>query len=195
MPLPSSSPPALLPVIVALGANLDHPADTLQHALAHLQRLAPNQFRSSSLWSSSPVDCPPHSPPFVNAVASFLPPFPLDLHPDPDPDPELFLEQLLAWESQAGRTRSSLRHAPRPLDLDLIAYGNVTRNSPRLTLPHPRAHLRRFVLQPLAEIHPDLILPGWNRSVAEYLADLPPDPRCHRLHPQAPVTRSPWALS
>jgi 2-amino-4-hydroxy-6-hydroxymethyldihydropteridine diphosphokinase len=64
---------------------------------------------------------------------------------------------------------------PRPLDLDLIAFGREVRAGNRLTLPHPRAHLRRFVLQPLSEIAPGLILPGQSQTVAQLLAALPPD--------------------
>ena len=72
----------------------------------------------------------------------------------------------------AGRRRNHLNE-PRPLDLDLIAFGTETRDRPELILPHPRAHLRRFVLQPLSEIAPDLILPGQAKSVLDLLCDLP----------------------
>jgi 2-amino-4-hydroxy-6-hydroxymethyldihydropteridine diphosphokinase len=61
---------------------------------------------------------------------------------------------------------------PRPLDLDLIAFGNKICDSPHLTLPHPRAHLRKFVLQPLSEIAPELILPGQRKTVSQLLAGL-----------------------
>ena len=69
----------------------------------------------------------------------------------------------------------------RPLDLDLIAFGNEIRNSLELILPHPRAHLRRFVLQPLNEIAPDLILPGQTKTVSQLLAELPPDETMARM--------------
>ena len=62
---------------------------------------------------------------------------------------------------------------PRPIDLDLIAFGQEVRSSPELTLPHPRAHLRRFVLQPLSEVTPNFVLPGQNRTVMELLRLLP----------------------
>jgi 2-amino-4-hydroxy-6-hydroxymethyldihydropteridine diphosphokinase len=62
---------------------------------------------------------------------------------------------------------------PRPLDLDLIVFGNLTRNTPNLILPHPRACVRRFVLAPLNEIAPDLILPGQTKAVSQLLAQLP----------------------
>jgi len=65
--------------------------------------------------------------------------------------------------------------------LDLIAFGTETRNTPELILPHPRARLRRFVLQPLSEIAPDLILPGQGRTVSELLAALPGDESITRL--------------
>jgi len=69
------------------------------------------------------------------------------------------LQKLRALEKEFGRTSKKVLNEPRSLDLDLIAFGTETRNSPELILPHPRAHLRRFVLQPLGEIAPDFILP------------------------------------
>ncbi len=75
-------------------------------------------------------------------------------------------------ETEFGRRRRGVPNEPRPLDLDLIAFGPRAVNLPGLALPHPRAHLRRFVLQPLAEIAPELVLPGQIRGVVELLRDL-----------------------
>jgi 2-amino-4-hydroxy-6-hydroxymethyldihydropteridine diphosphokinase len=72
-----------------------------------------------------------------------------------------------------GRTASETANAPRPLDLDLIAFGSETRATPELKLPHPRAHKRRFVLQPLNEILSDLVLPLQTQSVWDLLRKLP----------------------
>jgi 2-amino-4-hydroxy-6-hydroxymethyldihydropteridine diphosphokinase len=69
----------------------------------------------------------------------------------------------------------------RPLDLDLITFGGETRSSPDLTLPHPRAHLRRFVMEPLAEIAPELVLPGQKKTVRELLANLRTDEVLEKL--------------
>ena len=76
---------------------------------------------------------------------------------------------------------------PRALDLVLIAFGMETRNSTELILPHPRAHLRRFVLEPLNEIAPDLVLPGQSKTISQLLAELPGDEIVTRLDatPQA----------
>jgi 2-amino-4-hydroxy-6-hydroxymethyldihydropteridine diphosphokinase len=74
-----------------------------------------------------------------------------------------------------GRQTKKILNDPRPLDLDLIAYGSQTRDTESLKLPHPRAHLRRFVLQPLSELAPSLVLPGQARSIAELLAGLVSD--------------------
>ena len=114
---------------------------------------------------TTPVDCPPGSPDFVNAVVSFK--------PRTNETPESLLEKLQALEKEFGRAPKKIPNEPRPLDLDLIAFGNETRNSPELILPHPRAHLRKFVLQPLSEIAPELILPGRTKTVAQLLAELP----------------------
>jgi 2-amino-4-hydroxy-6-hydroxymethyldihydropteridine diphosphokinase len=70
---------------------------------------------------------------------------------------------------------------PRPLDLDLIAFGTETRHAPDFVLPHPRAHFRRFVLQPLSEIAPDLILPGQRKTVLQLLAEFSSDEILKRI--------------
>lgn len=118
----------------------------------------------SSLWQTTPVNCPPGSPPFVNAVVT--------LAPRPLESPESLLEKLLALETEFGRRPKQVLNEPRRLDLDLIAFGNERRHTPGLTLPHPRAQERRFVLQPLSEIAPELILPNQTKPVALLLAGL-----------------------
>lgn len=82
------------------------------------------------------------------------------------------LGRLQALEREFGRGPKQMLNEPRPLDLDLIVFGAERRRDPRLTLPHPRAHLRRFVLEPLNEIAPDMILPGQTKTVRQLLADL-----------------------
>ena len=80
--------------------------------------------------------------------------------------------KLQAIERSFGRRARQVLNEPRPLDLDLIAFGDETRATPALTLPHPRAHLRKFVLAPLAEIAPRAVLPGQTRSLRQLLARL-----------------------
>jgi len=158
---------------VALGANLGQPARTVRAAIARLQALSDAPLLESSLWETSPVDCPPGSPTFVNAVVA--------LQPRAAETPESLLAKLQTLEREFGRQPGQVRNAPRPLDLDLIAFGAETRCTPDLILPHPRAHRRRFVLQPLSEIAPDLILPGQTRQVVELLAALRADETLVRL--------------
>jgi 2-amino-4-hydroxy-6-hydroxymethyldihydropteridine diphosphokinase len=151
--------------IIALGSNLGDSRRIILDAMARLQEFSGQPILKSSLWRTSPVDCPPGSPVFVNAVAALV--------PLAGETPESLLKKLRALEKDFGRQARKTINEPRPLDLDLIAFGNETRNSPDLILPHPRAHLRRFVLQPLSEIAPDLNLPGQGKSVAQLLAMLP----------------------
>jgi len=150
---------------IALGSNLGDSAGVLRAVLVRLQSLSDAPIRKSSLWRTSPVDCPPGSPDFMNAVAGLV--------PRTEETPESLLEKLLALEQEFGRRPKKILNEPRPLDLDLIAFGNATRNTPRLILPHPRAGVRRFVLEPLNEIAPDLILPGQTKTVSQLLAELP----------------------
>ncbi|HVR36631.1 MAG TPA: 2-amino-4-hydroxy-6-hydroxymethyldihydropteridine diphosphokinase [Methylomirabilota bacterium] len=160
---------------VALGSNLGDPVRQVRAAIDRLADLSTATLLVSSLWESSPVDCPPGSPPFVNAVAG--------LTPASDDTPERLLTRLQAIERDFGRTTRTRRNEPRPLDLDLIAFGRETRLTPELMLPHPRAHLRRFVLQPLAEIAPDLVLPGQIETISLLLQQLDSREILQRIEP------------
>jgi 2-amino-4-hydroxy-6-hydroxymethyldihydropteridine diphosphokinase len=151
-------------VIVALGSNLGNSSAILLQAIDQLQSWSTSPVRASSIWVTDPVDCPPNSPPFHNAVAS--------LAPLPGETPETLLPKLLQLETRFGPRPRHLPNEPRPLDLDLILFGREERNSPQLTLPHPRAIHRRFVLGPLAEIAPDLLFPGQQLTVRQLLDTL-----------------------
>lgn len=161
--------------IIALGSNLGDSRAILLEAMARLATWSVSPLRRSSLWLSTPVDCPPGSPRFVNAIAG--------LRPHPRESPEGLLEKLQELERTFGRRPKGILNEPRLLDLDLIAFGAEVRTTPALTLPHPRAHLRRFVLAPLHEIAPELKLPGQTRTVAELLAGLQTDEQLVRLEP------------
>jgi 2-amino-4-hydroxy-6-hydroxymethyldihydropteridine diphosphokinase len=160
-------------VFIALGSNLGDARQNILRAMTRLQCFSNELILKSSLWQTSPVDCPPDSPKFVNAVVAFV--------PRKEETPESLLEKLRALEKESGRQPKNILNEPRPLDLDLIAYGNEIRHSPKLTLPHPRAHQRRFVLQPLSEIAPDLVLPGQGKTVAELLAEQSADETITRI--------------
>ena len=95
--------------------------------------------------------------------------------------PESLLEKLQALEVQFGRQPKVVMNEPRPLDLDLIAFRDEQRQGAQLTLPHPRFQERRFVLEPLAEIAPETILPGQSVTVTELLARLEADETLTRL--------------
>ncbi|HEY4417807.1 MAG TPA: 2-amino-4-hydroxy-6-hydroxymethyldihydropteridine diphosphokinase [Verrucomicrobiae bacterium] len=150
--------------IIALGSNLGDSQEIIGDAMMRLQHFSDAPILKSSLWQTSPVDCPPDSPKFVNAVIALV--------PRKDETPESLLAKLQELEKTFGRKTKIVINEPRPLDLDLIAFGEEIRNSSALILPHPRASLRRFVLQPLNEIAPNLILPGQGKTVAELLTGL-----------------------
>ncbi len=160
-------------VVIALGANLGDPVRQLRLAFDRLDAAAAEPVRRSSLWESSPVDCPPGSPKFTNAVVLFT--------PRPGETPESLLAQLQALEKELGRQPKRVLNEARPLDLDLISWAEETRATSELTLPHPRAHLREFVLRPLAELAPAMVFPGQGESVSALLAKLTPDPQFRRV--------------
>ncbi len=119
-------------------------------------------FRLSS-WHVTRPDPPSGQPDYCNGVVRLA----------GNPDPAWLLARLQAIEHRAGRVRS-VPNAARVLDLDIIAIGDMVRDRPDPVLPHPRAHLRRFVLAPLAEVAPDWTHPRLGLAVARMLADLPP---------------------
>ncbi len=160
---PSESVPESLDqnAIVSLGANIGHPVHQVRRALEGLRSLSSRPLRISSLWKTAPINCPPESPPFINAIAILTPPDGMDAL--------AFLEALQALERSAGRSRKGVPNEPRLLDLDLITFKDVQSHCSQLTLPHPRAHLRRFVLAPLAELTPLAIFPGTEKTMTEHL--------------------------
>jgi len=159
--------------IIALGSNLGDSCLIINQAIPRLQTFSDKPLLRSSLWQSTPVDCPPGSPLFVNAVVAFV--------PRSSETPETLLAALQSLEKEFGRRPKLVLNEPRSLDLDLIAFGTQTRGTASLTLPHPRAHERRFVLQPLTEIAPNLVLPGQAQTVADLLVALPPDAQLRKL--------------
>jgi 2-amino-4-hydroxy-6-hydroxymethyldihydropteridine diphosphokinase len=163
----------MAPAIIALGSNLGDSIKVVRDAMERLGRFSEVPIQRSSLWQTTPVDCPPGSPPFVNAVVGLI--------PRAQETPESLLEKLQALERDFGRKPKAVLNAPRPLDLDLVAFGNRVRHQAGLTLPHPRAHLRQFVLQPLSEIAPDFVLPGQAKTVGQLLAGLPNLERMERI--------------
>ena len=160
-------------VYIALGSNMGDSATILRRAMDRLLEFSIAPVLKSSLWQTTPVDCPPGSPPFVNAVAGII--------PEPRKTPGSLLEKLLALEREFGRKPKRVLNEPRRLDLDLICFGRETSDTETLKLPHPRATQRRFVLQPLAEIAPALVLPGQRKTVQQLLDGLESRERVLRL--------------
>jgi 2-amino-4-hydroxy-6-hydroxymethyldihydropteridine diphosphokinase len=158
---------------IALGSNLGDPVWNVLQAIEALRRWSDSPLRKSSLWKTTPLDCPPGSADFVNAVVALV--------PRAEETPESLLKKLQTLENEFGRRPKKIMNEPRPLDLDLIAFGDEQRTTPELTLPHPRAHQRRFVLQPLVEIAPELILRGQRKTIAQLLDELLPDEEIQRL--------------
>jgi 2-amino-4-hydroxy-6-hydroxymethyldihydropteridine diphosphokinase len=158
---------------IALGSNLGDRLAQLRAAVTGLSGLStPGQpILTAQIYRTEPRDCPPGSPDFFNTVIEIE--FRGNAH-------EL-LEKTRALELQFGRCKDAARHAPRLIDIDLLYLGNACCNTESLILPHPRIAERRFVLQPLADIRPDLILPGQSLTVTRLLETLHLDERLPAL--------------
>jgi 2-amino-4-hydroxy-6-hydroxymethyldihydropteridine diphosphokinase len=156
---------------VALGANLGDPLSTVRSAIEALHHIPGTRFLvASSLYRTAPVGLH-HQPDFINAVAR------IEVDAAVLPAPAV-LQNLFTIEADFGRVRS-IKNAPRTLDLDLLLYGDERLDTSSLTLPHPRMKDRAFVLVPLAEIAPDVSIPGLG-PVADLLANVA-DQRIERL--------------
>ena len=162
-------------VLVGLGSNQGESVELVVQALERLEEFAEGEVLASSLWRTSPVNCPPGSGDFINAAAAFQPRVGLT--------PEMLLQSLKALEREYGRAEVYERNAPRELDLDLLLFGREVRDTEEFTLPHPRAVDRLFVLAPAAEVLPDALWPGSGRSIAALLAQLDSDETVQQLSP------------
>ena len=149
---------------VALGSNLGDRLESLRvarKAIFDLANVKPSIF-SSAVYETEPVGCEPGAGKFLNAVVEF----------EYEGDPARLLEQLIQIEEALGRKRDHPQNVSRTIDIDLLYCGDQQINDERLQLPHPRLHLREFVLRPLADIQPDLMLPGQKKAIRELLAEV-----------------------
>jgi 2-amino-4-hydroxy-6-hydroxymethyldihydropteridine diphosphokinase len=135
--------------VVALGSNLEDPEGQVRRGFAELAQMPDTRVTARShLYRTAPIGFA-DQPAFVNACALVETRLPA----------RTLLDNLLEIEKRHGRVRS-MPNGPRTLDLDIVLYGGATIGEPGLTVPHPRAHERAFVLAPLAEIWPDAVIPG-----------------------------------
>lgn len=158
-------PPAVTRAAIALGSNLGDRAAHIDAALASIAAVPRiSVVAVSAVIQTAPVGPAPQGP-FLNAAALL----------DTSLTPRDLLAVLHEIERRRGRDRSAeKRWGPRTLDLDLLLFGSLVIDEPGLTVPHPRMHERRFVLEPLAQIAPGWIVPTLGKSVADLLAACPP---------------------
>jgi 2-amino-4-hydroxy-6-hydroxymethyldihydropteridine diphosphokinase len=150
---------AFCKVYVSLGSNLADRAGNLLLGIRGMLDAGLEINRLSNVYETEPVETFPQ-PAFLNMVA--------ELSSNTLPPPEQMMARLLRVEDALGRTRETAM-APRTIDLDLLLYRDEMRNTEFLTIPHPRFHLRRFVLTPLAELAPRLVHPTLNKTICELL--------------------------
>ncbi len=152
---------------IALGSNMGTKVHSLQAARDFFSEMnvEGDPFLQSRLYATTPVGCPEGSEDYVNAVLEFT----------WASTAEELLFHCQSIERNLGRRRSRVRNEPRTADVDIIYLGDIRIQTPSLIIPHPRAHSRKFVLRPLADFHPDMILPGQTQTVVELLAALDTD--------------------
>ena len=143
---------------IAIGSNLASPLEQVNAAVQALGEIPQSKIVAVSSFYRTPPLGPQDQPDYLNAAVVL----------ETALDAETLLDNTQRIELQQGRVRKAERWGPRTLDLDLLLYDDQVLDGPELTLPHPRLHLRAFVLVPLAEIAPDLALPG-RGSVAAWL--------------------------
>ena len=148
---------------VALGSNLGDRLENLRAArrqIIELDWIRPPVV-SAGIYETEPVDCEPGASKFLNTVIEF----------DFEGDPVQLLEQLARIEESLGRKRNHPKNVSRRIDIDLLYCGDQEIDNERLQLPHPRMHLRKFVLQPLADVRSELRLPDQRKTVQELLTE------------------------
>jgi 2-amino-4-hydroxy-6-hydroxymethyldihydropteridine diphosphokinase len=159
---------------IALGSNLGDRLENLRRARELLASISTGPVLAAPVYLTEPVNCPPGSPDFFNTVLEIT-------H---EGTPAQLLEKTQEFQRRLGRTEGTERNAPRVIDIDLLYCGGEIISTDHLELPHPRIEERQFVLRPLADIRPDLVLPGHILTVAELLETL--------AEPALPVAAREW---
>ncbi len=157
---------------VGLGSNLGDRAGNLLLAVRGLMEASFTVSKLSAIYETEPVGVENHRP-FLNMVAEIQ---------VKSISPSQMLARMLRIEYLLGRTAKNL-HKPRTVDLDLLLYGQIQCDTMFLTLPHPRLHLRRFVLCPLNEIAPHFVHPVLNKGIQEILQKVEDDSEVKRWNP------------
>jgi 2-amino-4-hydroxy-6-hydroxymethyldihydropteridine diphosphokinase len=157
---------------IALGSNLGDRLANLRAARKAVAGLVDDKtLLVSPVYETDAIGCEPGAGKFLNAV----------LELEFDGDPTELLEELIGVEESFGRNRNHSRNVSRKIDIDLLYADGLNVQNERLQLPHPRLHLRKFVLQPLANIRPDLVLPNQTTTVRELLAQIQDSTKVIRL--------------
>jgi 2-amino-4-hydroxy-6-hydroxymethyldihydropteridine diphosphokinase len=148
---------------IALGSNLGDRLANLRAARDAVVDLAADKsFLASRVYETEPIGCESGAGKFLNAV----------LEIEYDGDPSELLEKLIRVEESLGRDRNHARNVSRKIDIDILYADELVINNEHLQLPHPRLHERKFVLQPLADIRTDLVLPEQTKTVSQLLAQI-----------------------
>ena len=158
-------------VYLSLGSNVGDREAQLQDALAKLAAVG-SVVATSSFYETEPVEFT-QQPWFLNCAIAL----------ETNKTPEQLMAAILRIEEEMGRRRVQ-KKGPRSIDIDILLFGDTIINYPELTIPHPAMHQRRFVLEPLAEIAPELLHPVLKKTIGELLDSLPPGQVVKRLKPK-----------
>jgi 2-amino-4-hydroxy-6-hydroxymethyldihydropteridine diphosphokinase len=163
-------------VYLSLGSNLGDREANLKDAIERLRSVG-TVVEVSALYETEPVEAAPQ-PWFLNCAVAL----------ETEKMPKQLLSSTQAIEQEMGRRRQPTgAKGPRPIDIDILLFGSSVVDTPRLVIPHPGLHTRRFVLEPLAEIAPDQRHPVFKRTIRELRDALPPGQAVRRLSPASPA--------